>query len=317
MRQITPDTRIFIAGHRGLVGSGLLRHYQDRGYGHLLTRDRAELDLADRPAVEEFFAETRPEVVFLAAAKVGGIKANMDAPVEFMHDNLMIQCNVLRAAWETEVELVVLLGSSCIYPRECPQPMKEEYLLTGPLEPTNEGYALAKLAGLKLGQYYNAEYGMRVINPIPCNVYGTNDHFDLARAHVLSSLVKRFVDAREAGAEEVTLWGTGTPRREFIHVDDLCAGIDLLASSHESPEPINIGPGEDISIADLAALISETVGFGGEIRWDSSMPDGMPRKCMDVSRARELGFTPQISLQEGVARTVAEYLALGDAARAG
>jgi GDP-L-fucose synthase len=307
---ITPETRIFIAGHRGLVGSGLLRLYETHGFGNLITRTREQADLSEPGAVRALFAEERPEVVYIAAAKVGGIRANVASPVDFLHDNLVLQCNLLRESWQAGAGTVVLLGSSCTYPRAAPQPMKEEYLMTGPLEPTNEGYALAKLAGLKLAQYYEKQHGMRVVNPIPCNVYGTNDHFDLTRAHVLSSLVRRFVDAVEEDQSEVTLWGTGTPRREFIHVDDLCVALDLIASEWRSSEPINVGPGTDVSIAELAALVSDAVGYGGRIRWDTSMPDGMPRKCLEVSLVRELGFTPQISLEAGIEQTVAEYRSL-------
>lgn len=305
-----PDTRIFITGHRGLVGSGVQRYYQEAGYQHVLTRSREELDLTDPTALAEFLAGARPHVIIAAAAKVGGIAANMAEPVEFLHDNLIIQSVLLREAQRAGVETVVMLGSSCIYPRACPQPMREEYLMTGPLEPTNEGYALAKLAGLKLGQYYEAQYGLRVVNPIPCNVYGTNDHFDLKRAHVLGSFVRRFVDAKESSQPEVVLWGTGAPRREFIHVDDLSAALHLVATEWDSSEPINVGSGLDVSIRELADLVSEAVGYEGVISWDHSKPDGMPRKLLDVSRIRELGFESRISLEEGIHRTVAEYSAL-------
>ncbi|OGV50921.1 MAG: GDP-fucose synthetase [Lentisphaerae bacterium GWF2_52_8] len=300
--------RIFVAGHRGMVGSSILRLFQSEGYPNLITRTRSELDLADSAAVESFFRYECPEVVILAAAKVGGIKANMEHPAEFLRENLCIQSNVIHQAWKSGVKKLCFLGSSCIYPRECPQPIKEEYLLTGPLEPTNEGYAIAKIAGYKMCLYYSKEYGFDTISLMPCNLYGTNDDFNLETCHVLSALVRRFVDAADCGAAEISLWGTGTPRREFMHVDDLAAAVLFMLDKREEPEVINVGTGTDITIAELAKLIANTVGYCGKIKWESSsVPDGMPRKCMDVSRMLDSGFQPRIGLKDGIIRTIAEY----------
>ena len=304
---IEKTDKIFVAGHRGMVGSAMMRALQAAGHQQLITASRDSLDLRDRPAVAEFFQRQRPDVVILSAARVGGINANRLHPAGFLHDNLAIQTNVIEDSRLAGVKLLVFLGSSCIYPREAPQPMKEEYLLTGPLEPTNEAYALAKIAGLRMAYYYQQQYGMRVVCPMPCNLYGTNDSFDPQNSHVLSALVKKFCDAADSRQTSVTVWGSGTARREFLHVDDAARGILLLIDRWHSPQLINLGSGTDISIRELAALIASKAGFTGELRWDTSMPDGMPRKLLDVSKIAALGFTPAISLEEGIERTIAEY----------
>ena len=299
--------RIYIAGHHGMVGSAIQRHLQLKGYDNIVTASRNELDLRDAKSAGEFFREERPDYVFLAAARVGGIQANIDNPVDFLHDNLMIQNNVIRQCHLNKVKKVLFLASSCVYPRECAQPMKEEYLLTGPLEPTNEGYSLAKIAGLKLLEYYHKQYGLASVNPVPCNIYGPNDNFDVKKAHVLSSLVRRFVDAVEEDTSEVTLWGSGIARREFMHVDDLAEACLFLMNNHDSHEPINVGWGVDVSINELAHMMAEQIGYKGEIKWDTSKPDGMPRKCLDTSRMETLGFEPRISLKEGISRMIQYY----------
>jgi GDP-L-fucose synthase len=304
---IEKTDKIFVAGHRGMVGSAMMRALQNAGHQQLITASRDSLDLRDRPAVAELFQHHRPDVVILSAARVGGINANRLHPAEFLHDNLAIQTNVIEEARLAGIKLLVFLGSSCIYPREAPQPMKEEYLLTGPLEPTNEAYALAKIAGLRMAYYYQQQYGMRVVCPMPCNLYGTNDSFDPQSSHVLSALVKKFCDAADSAQTSVTVWGSGQARREFLHVDDAARGILLLIHRWHSPEIVNLGSGTDISIRELAALIASKAGFTGEVRWDTSMPDGMPRKLLDVSKIAALGFTPAISLEEGIERTIAEY----------
>lgn len=290
-----------------MVGSAMVRTLAVAGYERLITAPRDVLDLRDRRAVSEFFQRERPEVVILSAAKVGGINANRLLPAEFLYDNLIVQTNVIDESRLAGVQLLVFLGSSCIYPRECPQPMKEEYLLTGPLEPTNEAYALAKIAGLRMAYYYEKQYGMRVVCPMPTNLYGTNDNFDPQSSHVLSALVKKFADAADSGADRVTVWGSGTARREFMHVDDAARGILLLMEKWHSPDIINLGVGEDITIRELARLIAAKAGFTGGIEWDTSMPDGMPRKLLDVSKIAALGFKPQVSLDEGIGRTIGEY----------
>jgi GDP-L-fucose synthase len=304
-----PDDRVFVAGHRGLVGSALVRRLEAEGFDRILTRTRAELDLADRRAVDAFFDEVRPHYVLLAAARVGGILANSSRPAEFIRDNLAVQLNVLDAAHRTGVEKLLFLGSSCIYPREAPQPMREEYLLTGKLEPTNEPYAVAKLAGIKMCQAYRAQYGSRFISVLPTNLYGPHDNFDLRDSHVLPALMRKFHDAKLAGAPTVEVWGTGEPRREFLHVDDLADACVLLMREYDGAEPVNIGTGEDSRIRELAALIGEVVGYRGEIVFDPSKPDGMPRKLLDVSTLRALGWRPRIPLAEGLAQVYEWYVA--------
>jgi GDP-L-fucose synthase len=301
------DARVYVAGHRGLVGSAIVRALKARGYRNLILRTSAELDLRDSAAVASFFEKERPDYVFLAAAKVGGILANSTYPAQFIYDNLMIQANVIHAAYRQAVRKLLFLGSSCIYPKHAPQPMKEEYLLTGPLEPTNEPYAVAKIAGIKLCQAYNRQYGTRYISLMPTNLYGPNDNFDLETAHVIPALIRKFDTAKEEGAPYVTVWGTGTPRREFLHVDDLAAACLFLMAHYDENEPINVGTGEDLPIAELAAMIKEVVGYRGEIVYDRSKPDGTPRKLLDVTRLRRLGWRPKIGLEEGLRDTYAWY----------
>ncbi|HNX75904.1 MAG TPA: GDP-L-fucose synthase [Candidatus Rifleibacterium sp.] len=300
-------SKIYIAGHKGMVGSSIMRCLKAKGFDNLISRTSKDLDLRDSAAVKGFFASEKPDYVFLAAAKVGGIKANMTFPAEFLYDNLMIQNNVIKESHLAKVKKICFLGSSCIYPRECPQPIKEEYLLTGPLEPTNEGYALAKISGLKLVNYFHRQYGLQAICPMPCNLYGPGDSFDLENSHVLSSLVKRFSDAADNGVREITLWGSGVARREFLHVDDLARAVVFLMENYDSSEVINVGSGKDLSIKELAGLIAEKTGFSGRIDWDPSKPDGMLRKCLDVSRITELGFSPKISLSTGIDGVIEDY----------
>lgn len=309
------DEAIYVAGHDGMVGSAVVRALEARGFHRIVGRPIAELDLRDQPAVRDFFENERPDRVIFTAARVGGIKANVAHPAEFLRDNLAMQDCVIHQAYLSGVKKLCFLGSSCIYPRECPQPMREEYLLTGPLEPTNEGYAIAKIAGLKMVECYRRQYGFDGISLMPCNLYGTNDHFDPDNSHVLSSLVKRFVDAVDDGADAVTVWGTGSARREFMHVDDAARAILFMMENYDEPGFINVGWGEDVSIAELAGKIASAAGFGGEIEWDRTKPDGMPRKCMDVSRMRGMGFEPEIDLDEGIALTIDEYKAVKAAKR--
>ena len=301
------NSKIFVSGHRGMVGSALLGALQVRGFEKIVTRTAEELDLRNSHAVEDFFKSEKPDIVFIAAAKVGGIKINSLEPASFLYDNLMISANLIHGSYLHGVKKLCFLGSSCIYPRECPQPMKEEYLMTGPFEPTNEGYAVAKFAGYKMAYFYARQYGMNTISLMPCNLYGHNDHFDLDKAHVLSSLVKRFSDAVRQGTHEITLWGTGSAKREFMNVEDFADAALMLMDKWDSPEIINVGTGEDISIRELAEKIAKKTGFKGKILWDSSMPDGMPRKCLDVSKLRELGFQSRISLDEGIEQMIGYY----------
>lgn len=309
-QEMETDSRIYVAGHRGLVGSAIVRLLKKNGFKNIICKTSSELDLRDPHAVKSFFSEQKPDYVFLAAAKVGGINANMTYPADFIFENLAIQNAVIKACADHKVKKLCFLGSSCIYPRECPQPIKEDYLLTGPLEPTNEGYALAKIAGLKMVKYFHQQYGLSAICPMPCNLYGQGDSFDLANSHVLSALVRRFVDARDNNDSTITLWGSGIARREFLHVDDLARAVLFLMDNYDNPEVINVGSGKDISIKELAMKISEMVGFKGEIMWDTSKPDGMLRKCLDTSRINELGFSPEISLTEGIKGVIAEYKAI-------
>lgn len=295
--------RIWIAGHRGLVGSALVRRLRADGFENLIVRSHSELDLTRQSAVEQFFERERIEYVFLAAARVGGIVANQRHQAEFLYDNLMIASNVIHAAAEHGVEKLLFLGSSCIYPKLAPQPMKEDSLLTGPLEPTNEGYALAKIVGLKLCEKYNLQHGKRFISVMPTNLYGPNDNFDPEGSHVIPGLMRRVHEARVAASDEVVVWGTGTPRREFLHVDDLARALVLLMERYEEPQTINVGTGEDVTIAELADRMKEAVGFDGRIRFDPSKPDGTPRKLLDVSRIRRLGWHPEIGLEEGLQTT--------------
>jgi len=295
--------KIFVAGHRGMVGSAMMRRLQADGFKNLLIRDRSELDLVDESAVAKFFLKEKPTIVICAAAKVGGIQANNDYPVQFLLDNLRIQNNVIRSAYDSEVRKLLFLGSSCIYPKFAPQPIPETALLSGPLEPTNEAYAIAKIAGIKLCQAYCREYGANFISAMPTNLYGPNDNFDLETSHVLAALIRKAHEARMRNDQRVIVWGTGKPRREFLHVDDLASACLLLLEKYDSPDIVNVGYGEDISIRELAELICEVVGFDGELAWDTSKPDGTPRKLLDVSKLRALGWKPAISLRDGIART--------------
>ena len=293
--------KIYVAGHRGLVGSALVRELARRGGAALLLRERTELDLTDAVAVEAFFARERPTQVYLAAAKVGGIRANDTYPAEFIRDNLAIQTNVIHSAWKHGVAKLLFLGSSCIYPRLAPQPMQEEHLLTGPLEPTNEWYAIAKIAGIKMCQAYRRQYGFNTISLMPTNLYGPGDNYALENSHVLPALIRRFHEAKLAGAAEVVVWGTGTPKREFLHVDDLAAAAVHLMQRYEGEQIVNVGTGVDVSIAELAALVKQVVGFEGGLRFDASKPDGTPRKLLDVSRLHGLGWRHSIELTAGLA----------------
>ena len=300
--------RVYVVGHRGLVGSAIVRKLVKDGVRDLILPSRADLDLSDADAVSRFFEETTPDVVFLAAAKVGGIAANVAAPVEFLTQNLAIQTNVLMACAANKVSTTVFLGSSCIYPREAPQPISENCYMTGPLEPTNESYAIAKIAGIQLCQALHRQEGMKVLCPMPSNVYGPGDHFDLDRAHVVSALVRRISEARSQGLDRLTLWGSGSPRRELLHVDDLADALVFLVDHFDSPEIINVGTGSDVKIRELASLIAEEVGFGGDVDWDTSKPDGMPRKLLDVSKLRDLGWTHTVELRDGLKTVIRDYL---------
>ena len=294
------DAAIFVAGERGLVGSAIGRALRARGHTNLVSAPRAALDLRDQAAVERFFAEHRPEYVFMAAARVGGILANDSYPAEFISDNLFIQSNLIDASHRHGVRKFCFLGSSCVYPRLAPQPLREDSLLSGPLEPTNQWYAIAKIAGLKMCEAYSRQYGFKAISVMPTNLYGPGDNFDLTTSHVLPALIRKFHEAKHARAGAVTIWGTGTPRREFLHVDDLADALLFLMESYDSPEIINVGWGEDVTIADLAAFVRDVVGFEGRIELDRSKPDGTPRKLMDVTKLTRLGWKPKISLADGI-----------------
>lgn len=292
--------KIYVAGHRGMVGSAIVRLLKQRRYKNLVTKTSAELDLRNQQAVNDFFAEEQPEYVFLAAAKVGGILANNTYRAEFIYDNLMIQSNIMEAAYRNGVKKLLFLGSSCIYPKLAPQPLKEEYLLSGYLEPTNQPYAIAKIAGIEMCNAYRSQYGCNFISAMPTNLYGPNDNYDLQGSHVLPALLRKMMTAKSAGLSTVSIWGTGTPRREFLHVDDMADACLFLMEQYDEPGHINIGCGEDLSILELAELIASVIGFTGEIKTDSSQPDGTPRKLMDGSRLMALGWKPQISLQQGI-----------------
>lgn len=318
-----PQNKIYIAGHRGLVGSALLRTLRVRGYDNILTSSHSEMDLTDQQAVNRFFAEHRPQCVFLAAAKVGGIYANNTYPAEFIYQNLIIQTHVIEAAYRNGVQRLLFLGSSCIYPRDCPQPIREEYLLTGPLEPTNRPYAIAKIAGVELCTAYNRQYGTQYLAVMPTNLYGPGDNFDLQNAHVLPALLRKMHSAKLSDAAEVVVWGTGTPRRELLYSDDLAEACVFLMNLPETvfqsllspPQSalmfplINIGYGQDLTIRELAQQVAEVVGFQGRLRFDSTQPDGTPCKLLDVSRLWTLGWRPRHTLQEGLEKTYAWFLA--------
>ena len=305
---LDPQQRIYIAGHRGLVGSAIWRALEQRGFEDLVGFTSGEVDLTDRDAAHDALASARPDVVIDAAAHVGGILANSTHPVDFLHDNLRIQLNLFDAAHAADVDRLLFLGSSCIYPKFAPQPIAESSLLTGPLEPTNQAYAIAKISGVLAVQAFREQYGRRWISAMPTNLYGPGDNFDLQTSHVLPAMIRKFDDAKRTG-DPVTLWGTGSPRREFLHTDDVASAVVHVLGAYDEPEPINIGTGADVTIAGLAALIADVVGFTGEVVWDTSKPDGTPRKLLDVSRLRTLGWEPQVGLRDGIAATYAWYLA--------
>lgn len=306
--RVPPDAKIYVAGHRGLVGSAVWRHLECEGFNSLVGRTSAELDLRDRPSVLRFFADVQPEVVIIAAAKVGGIIANATYPADFLSHNLQIQLNVLDAAQAYGVERLLFLGSSCIYPKLAQQPIAESALLTGPLEPTNDAYAIAKIAGVLHVQALRRQYGVSYISGMPTNLYGPYDNFDLETSHVLPAMIRRFHQARRDGAAAVSLWGTGSPRREFLHVDDLARACLFLLEHYDKSEPINVGVGEDVTIRELAELVAEVAGYRGVIDWDTSRPDGTPRKLLDVSRMESLGWKPQVGLEDGVRATYQWYV---------
>ena len=302
------SAKIFVAGHRGMVGSALVRRLQAGGFTNVVTRSRAELDLLDQRAVADFLDVQQPDYIFIAAAKVGGIQANNELRADFIYQNLMIEANLIHGAHLSNVQRLMLLGSSCIYPRDCPQPIREDYLLTGPLEPTNEPYAIAKIAGIKLCESYNRQYGRQYICAMPTNLYGPNDNYDLASSHVLPALIRKAHEARERGDSEYVVWGSGTPRREFLYVDDLAdACVHLMERGYDGPI-VNIGTGEDVTIRELAETVMQVVGFNGRIVFDTSKPDGTPRKLLDVSRLAALGWRARTTLRDGIAMANADFV---------
>jgi len=302
--------KIYVAGHRGMVGSAIKRKLIKEGFTNIITKTSSELDLRNQQDVNDFFEEEKPGYVFLAAAKVGGIMANNTYKAEFLYDNLMIETNIIQAAYKNNVEKLLFLGSSCIYPKLAPQPLQEESLLSGLLEPTNEAYAIAKIAGIKLCEYYREQYGCNYISAMPTNLYGPNDNYDLQNSHVLPALIRKFHEAKISSASFVTLWGSGSPKREFLHVDDLANACFHLMQHYNEKQFLNIGTGEDLTIRELAELIKNVVGYTGDIIWDSTKPDGTPRKLMDVSKAHSLGWVHEISLEEGIKKTYTDFLTL-------
>ncbi|MDV3308735.1 MAG: GDP-L-fucose synthase [Cyclobacteriaceae bacterium] len=301
------NAKIYVAGHRGMVGSAIMRRLEKEGYRNLVARSSQELDLRDQAAVKAFFESEKPDYVFLAAAKVGGIYANNTYKAEFIHDNLVIQSNIIHQSYLNGVKKLAFLGSSCIYPKFAPQPIKEESLLTGALEPTNEPYAIAKIAGIKMCQAYHDQYGCNYISLMPTNLYGPNDNYDLQNAHVLPALIRKFYEAKVEGKPYVEIWGTGSPRREFLHVDDLADAALFLMLNYDSPEIVNVGTGEDLTIRDLALLIKKCIGYTGELKFNTDKPDGTPRKLLDVSRINKLGWKARIDLEEGIRAVSQEY----------
>jgi GDP-L-fucose synthase len=302
------NDKIYVAGHNGMVGSAIVRTLREKGFTNIITAGRKEVDLCNQQQTQAFFERTKPAIVFLAAAKVGGILANIAAPAEFIYENLVIECNVIHQCQVHQVKKLVFIGSSCMYPRECPQPMKESYILSGKPEPTNEGYAVAKIAGMKMAESYHRQYGMNILSVIPCNLYGINDSFHPEKSHVLSALVRKFAEAKRRNADEVMIWGTGIARRELMHANDLAGALLFLLEHYDSHEVINVGTGSDISIADLALLVKERTGYTGKIAYDTSKPDGMLRKCMDISLLDKTGYKPSIPLEKGVDMLIKEYL---------
>jgi len=309
------SAKIYVAGHRGLVGSAVVRKLRKTGYNNLLLRSSQELDLRQQQAVAQFFAYEKPEYVFLAAAKVGGILANSTRPAEFIYENIMMEANIIHAAYQVEVKKLLFLGSTCIYPKLAPQPLREEYLLTGELEPTNQAYAVAKIAGIEMCQSYNKQYGTQYISVMPTNLYGPNDNFDLEASHVLPALIRKFHEAKMNGSKHVVVWGTGSPIREFLHVDDLAEACLFLMENYFGSEIVNIGTGQGITIKELALLIRDVVGYEGELVFDSSKPDGTPIKVTSIERIKALGWTPRITLTEGLRQTYSWYLENIDASR--
>ena len=307
------ESKIYVAGHRGMVGSAIVRKLTSLGYTNLLTRTSAELDLRNQQQVADFFDVEKPEFVFLAAAKVGGIVANSTYRADFLYENLAIQNNIIHGSYLNKVKKLMFLGSSCIYPKLAPQPLKESYLLSGYLEPTNEPYAIAKIAGIKMCEAYRAQYGCNFISVMPTNLYGTNDNYDLVNSHVLPAMIRKFHEAKDKGASEMTLWGTGSPMREFLHADDLAEACLFLMENYNDSELVNIGTGEDVTINNLAALVKQIVGFQGEIIWDTSKPDGTPRKLMDVSKLHGLGWHHKIALEDGIKLAYQDFLKLTEA----
>ena len=311
MGRLNRNCRIFVTGHRGLVGSALVRMLRAEGFERILTATRAEVDLRDQRQVDMWFESEQPEFVIHAAGTVGGILANSERPADFLYDNLMLHATVLRAAWQFNVTKLLYLGSSCIYPRECPQPIREEYLLTGPLEPTNDAYAIAKISGVKACEAYRRQHGCDFISAMPTNLYGPGDNFDLTSSHVLPALMRRFHEARLAGQREVGVWGSGAPRREFLHVDDLARACLFLLEEYDGAQTINVGCGKDVSIRELSELIRDVVYPAGEIQFDRTKPDGTPRKLLDISRIKTLGWQPQVELEDGIRRTYEWFLSNG------
>jgi GDP-L-fucose synthase len=306
--QLKQSSSIYIAGHRGLVGSAIWRELERAGYSNLIGRTHAELDLLDTNAVTNFYTQAKPEFVFVAAAKVGGILANDTRPAQFLYENLQIQNNLIHGAYQAGVKKLLFLGSSCIYPKLAPQPLKEEYLLTGPLEPTNEWYAIAKIAGIKMCQAYRRQYGCDFISAMPTNMYGPNDNYDLQSSHVLPALIRKFHEAKAAGKPEVICWGTGTPLREFLYADDLARACVFLMENYSAEQLINVGYGSDLSIRELAETVQRIIGFTGNIVWDTAKPDGTPKKLMDSSRLFALGWKPQVNLEQGIRLAYADFL---------
>jgi len=301
------DSKIFVAGHKGMVGSAIVRHLESNGYTNIITVDKKDIDLTSQAETNIFFNSNEPEYVFLAAAKVGGIHANRTYKADFIYKNLMIQTNVIDAAWSSGVKKLLFLGSSCIYPKMCPQPIKEEYLMTGALEPTNDAYAIAKIAGIKMCQSYNEQYGTEFISAMPTNLYGPNDNYDLENSHVLPAMIRKFHEAKISGKESVEIWGTGTPKREFLYVDDLAEACVFLMNEYSESEIVNVGTGEDVTIAELAYGVAKAVGYEGRIEFNPEMPDGTPRKLLDVSKMKSLGWTAKTGLREGIEKTYREY----------
>jgi len=302
------DSKIYVAGHNGMVGSAIVRHLTKLGYKDIITLSKSQLNLLDQNSVDKFFREYSPEYVFLAAAKVGGIKANRDMKADFIYENLMIQTNIIKSSYSYDVKKLIFLGSSCIYPKFCNQPIKEEYLMTGELEQTNDAYSIAKIAGIKMCQSYNQQYGTDFISVMPTNLYGPNDNYDLNNSHVLPAMIRKFHEAKLEGKDSVEIWGTGTPKREFLYVDDLADACVFLMNNYSGSNIVNIGTGQDVTIAELAVGISKIVGYDGEIKYNTEMPDGTPRKLLDVSRLEEIGWKYSTSLKEGIEKTYKDYV---------